>query len=207
MATRKPGMSSKATWSLPAPLEAPQVIPTSHEVVLQQLLLSIFGNGVWDDSVQQTAARWIKAMNEFKPETDMDFKVTTFEAKVNQLIIVSNIEFSSLCAHHLFPFIGVAHVGYIPNKLQIGLSKIPRIVHHFATRPQTQEKLTSDVASFLKKKLEAMGVAVVIESQHTCMSARGVREHNGIMRTSEMRGVFLTASEAREEFLQLIRSK
>jgi GTP cyclohydrolase IA len=175
------------------------------EVALTKFLEDTFGNGgMWDDSAADTAARWIRAMQEFSPKADMDFKVTTFPTTVNQMIAVANIEFSSICKHHLFPFVGKAHVGYLPNKKQIGLSKIPRIVHHFAARPQTQELLTSNIASFLKKELEAQGVAVVIESTHTCMSSRGVREHNGIMRTSEMRGAFLTAAEARQEFLSMI---
>jgi GTP cyclohydrolase I len=173
------------------------------EEQLMHILQDIFGDEVWDDDVLLTSQRWLRAMAEFSPQDEMNFKLTTFEAKVNQLIVVADIEFSSLCAHHLFPFVGKAHVGYVPNRKQIGLSKIPRIVHHFATRPQTQERLTEQIATFLKRELEAMGVAVVIEATHTCMSARGVREHNGVMRTSEMRGIFLTAPEAREEFLHL----
>lgn len=177
---------------------------TSFEDVLTEFLTNTFGTEAWDDSAAETAQRWVRAMAEFSPKADMDFKVTTFPTDVSQLITVSNIEFSSICRHHLFPFVGKAHVGYVPNKLQIGLSKIPRIVHHFATRPQTQETLTKQIASFLKKELQAQGVAVVLESTHTCMSSRGVREINGVMRTSEMRGIFLTAGEARSEFLSLI---
>jgi GTP cyclohydrolase I len=135
----------------------------------------------------------------------LGFSVTTFEATVNQLIVVKDIEFQSLCAHHLLPIMGVAHVGYLPNKLLIGVSKIPRIVDHFARRPQTQEVLTSQIASFLKHKLEAQGVAVVVEALHACMAGRGVRKHNGRMRTSEMRGIFLTSSSARSEFLEMVR--
>jgi GTP cyclohydrolase I len=171
---------------------------------MTDILSRIFGENVWDDDVSQTAKRWLKAMQEFTPQKTMPFKFTVFPASVNQLIVVCGIQFASLCAHHLFPFVGECHVGYIPNRKQVGLSKIPRLVHWFATQPQSQEKLTSDIATFLKHELEAMGVAVVIEATHTCMSARGVREHNGIMRTSEMRGLFLTASEARNEFLTLI---
>jgi GTP cyclohydrolase I len=175
----------------------------TFEQQLTQFLVETFGED-WDDSADKTAERWIRAMKEFSPKADMDFKVTAFPSKVNQLITVCGIEFSSICKHHLFPFVGRAYIGYVPNKLQIGLSKIPRIVHHFATRPQTQETLTEQIASFIKSELEAMGVAVVIESTHTCMSSRGVRETNGVMRTSEMRGVFLTSGEARSEFLTLI---
>jgi GTP cyclohydrolase I len=170
---------------------------------LANLLESIFGDEVWDDSAKRTAERWIAAMKEFVPEDDIPFQFTTFPAIANQLIVVANIEFASLCVHHLFPYSGRVHVGYIPNRLQVGVSKIPRLVHHFAHRPSVQELLTCEVASYLKHNLEAMGVAVVIEATHTCMSCRGVSEHNAIMRTSEMRGVFLTASEARQEFLAL----
>jgi len=180
---------------------------------MAEMLTIIFGElkaddpdapGVWDDNVRLTAERWIRAMIEFTPAEEMNFNVTTFEASVNQMIAVTGIEFSSLCAHHLFPFVGKAHVAYLPNKLQIGLSKIPRIVHHFALRPQTQERLTAQIATFLKKELQAQGVAVVLEATHTCMSARGVREHNGLMRTSEMRGAFLSNPAAKDEFLALV---
>ena len=171
--------------------------------VLSRTLLDIFGEEVWDDSVERTAERWIAAMREFVPPKKPNFKVTTFKALANQMIVVDNIKFSSLCAHHLFPYYGRAHVGYIPNELQIGVSKIPRLVHFFAQRPSVQEKLTRDIASYLKHTLNAMGVAVVIEATHTCMSCRGIKEQDASMKTSEMRGVFLTASEARQEFLAL----
>ncbi len=175
----------------------------SFEDLLAEFLSNTFGDS-WDDSAEKTAHRWVRAMAEFSPKKEIDFQLTTFPATVNQLITVNNIEFASICAHHLFPFVGKVHVGYVPNKLMVGLSKIPRVVHHFATRPSTQETLTAAIATFLKHELEAMGVAVVIEATHTCMSARGIREHNGVMRTSEMRGVFLTSGEARSEFLSLI---
>jgi len=178
--------------------------PEGHVGTLRDILVSIFGTRCWDDSSTQTAERWLRAMQEFALPDKLGFKFTTFEATVNQLITVCNIEFSSLCVHHLFPFTGVCHVGYLPNKLQVGLSKIPRLVHYFATRPQVQENLTSEIATYLKDTLEAQGVAVVIEATHTCMSARGVREHNGVMRTSEMRGTFLTSGTARSEFLATI---
>jgi GTP cyclohydrolase I len=120
------------------------------------------------------------------------------------LIMCTDIDFASVCGHHLLPFYGKAHVGYIPNKLMVGLSKIPRTVDWLAHRPQNQERLTQQIASFMKENLEAMGVAVVIEARHTCMACRGVRKYSGVMRTSEMRGVFLTSGEARNEFLSMI---
>jgi GTP cyclohydrolase I len=143
-------------------------------------------------------------MNEFKTTSVIDFTPTTFKATANQMIVVRDIEFSALCAHHLFPFSGSAHVGYIPNKLMIGVSKIPRIVHHFAARPSTQETFTRAVASYLKDTVEAQGVAVIVSAVHTCMSCRGVKERNASMVTSEMRGAFLTSMEARQEFLHLV---
>jgi len=174
------------------------------EKQLAKFLADTFGETVWDDSVNETAKRWMKAMNEFKTSSVVDFNPTTFKATANQLIVVRGIEFSALCAHHLFPFSGTAHVGYIPNKLMIGVSKIPRIVHHFAARPSTQETFTRAIASFLKDTVEAQGVAVIVKSVHTCMSCRGVKERNASMVTSEMRGAFLTSMEARQEFLHLV---
>lgn len=171
-----------------------------------RIISKIFGDDVWDDSAWATAGRVIRYWQEYKPKEEMDFKLTTFETNVNQLIVVNNIEFSSICAHHLLPFWGIAHVGYIPNRLAVGLSKIPRIVDHFAAKPQMQERLTADVASFLKKELAPHGVAVIMTAKHTCMACRGVRKHNGHMTTSEMRGVFLTAEAARAEFLELVKS-
>ncbi len=171
---------------------------------LTRFLKRTFAGVKWDDSVEETAGRWMKAMAEFSPVDEPNFKLTVFPTQVSQLITCLNIEFASLCAHHLFPFSGVAHVGYIPNKKMIGLSKIPRVVHYHATKPQTQETLTREIASMLKNTLEAQGVAVVIEGRHTCMSCRGIKQRNGIMMTSEMRGVFLSAEAARIEFLQMI---
>lgn len=171
--------------------------------VLSSMLKEIFGTECWDDTPERTAERWFAAMAEFSPDFDIPFTFTTFPAIANQMIVVAGIEFASLCAHHLFPYAGKVHVGYLPNKLQVGISKIPRLVHHFAKRPSVQEKLTRDIASYLKHNLEAMGVAVVVEATHTCMSCRGVKEHNASMKTSEMRGVFLTSAEARQEFLIL----
>lgn len=176
----------------------------SHKDALTSMLKEIFGTEVWDDSAERTAERWLAAMKEFDAPAEIPFVFTTFPAKVNQLIVVANIQFASLCAHHLFPYAGVCHVGYIPNALQVGVSKIPRLVHWMASRPSVQEQLTNNIASYMKHELNAMGVAVTIEATHTCMSCRGVKEREAIMRTSEMRGVFLTAAEARQEFLAMI---
>jgi GTP cyclohydrolase I len=171
---------------------------------LERIFQETFGNDVWDDSATRTAERVLKLWEAFAPQDEPDFTVTTFPTKVNQLVAVTDIEFSSWCAHHLLPYMGRAHVGYVPNKLAIGLSKIPRLVDFWARRPSVQEVLTANIAKDLKDRLEAMGVAVVIEARHTCMACRGVRKHNGAMVTSEMRGVFMSSAPARAEFLTLI---
>lgn len=167
-------------------------------------LVEIFGDYVWDDSALETARRVLRFYAEFRPKKELDFKFTTFPATVNQMIIVKDIEFTSLCAHHLLPFYGFAHVAYLPNKLMVGLSKIPRLVDFWAHRPSTQETLAHSIASDLKERLEAQGVAVVMEARHTCMSCRGVHKSQASMVTSEMRGSFLTSGDARNEFLTAI---
>ena len=175
-----------------------------EEPTLTKMLSALFGEECWDDSASNTAQRIVNYWKEFVPPKELDFNFTTFEPDVNQLILCKDIEFSSVCAHHLLPFYGKAHVGYLPNQLMVGLSKIPRLVDYWAKRPQVQERLTAQIASDLKHRLAAQGVAVVIEARHTCMACRGVRQHNGLMITSEMRGSFLTAPAARAEFLTLI---
>jgi GTP cyclohydrolase I len=196
------------------------VIVPDSELAVNHVLKALqltFPNEVWDDSAEETARRVVKFWREFSPEkaviTDfastpsedlLPFNFTTFKAEYNQMIVVRDIEFSSLCAHHLLPFYGSAHIAYIPNELQVGLSKIPRLVKFLADRPQVQENLTGQLATYLKRLLKCHGVMVVIESRHTCMSCRGVRAHSASMVTSDLRGVFLTNQAAREEFLSLI---
>lgn len=169
------------------------------------MLRYIFGDEVWDDSPEDTARRVLKTWLGFAPQAEPDFEFTVFDSDgINQMIIVRDIEFSSLCAHHLLPFSGLCHIGYLPNKKQAGLSKFPRLVEFHANRPHVQETLTRNIATDVKNRLEAQGVAVMIESRHTCMSCRGIRARNASMITSEMRGTFLTGTAARDEFLALI---
>ena len=115
------------------------------------------------------------------------------------------IDFFSMCDHHLLPFFGKCHVGYLPNKKVVGLSKIPRVVDAFSRRLQVQERLTLQIAETLKKKLNAHGVAVVMEARHLCMMMRGVEKQNTVAVSSSMLGVFRTQQQTREEFLKLIR--
>ena len=173
-------------------------------VSFRNLLTRIFGDKAFDDGAQRTAERIIRYWYAWK-EKEPDFTFTTFPANVQQMILVKDIAFESLCAHHLLPFYGVAHVAYIPHEVMVGVSKIPRLVRWLAHRPRVQEELTHDIASDMKDQLKAKGVAVVLRARHTCMSCRGVTARKAWMVTSEMRGVFLTAPAARQEFQEMIR--
>ena len=127
-----------------------------------------------------------------------------FEEDAKDMVIVRDVEFFSLCEHHLLPFFGKAHVGYIPNGKVIGLSKIPRIIDMFSRRLQVQERLTHQVAEVLQDVLNPIGVAVVMEGRHMCMQMRGVEKQNSFASTSAMLGQFRKSSETRSEFLSII---
>jgi GTP cyclohydrolase I len=127
-----------------------------------------------------------------------------FEVKYDEMVIVRDIQFYSLCEHHLLPFLGRVHVAYIPDGKILGLSKIPRIVDLYARRLQVQERMTREIADFLRDVLHPQGVAVVVEAMHLCMSMRGVQKHDARMTTSAMHGAFRANLATREEFLENI---
>jgi len=128
-----------------------------------------------------------------------------FQAEYDEMIVVRDIEFSSLCEHHLLPFIGRAHVAYVPREKIVGLSKIPRVVDMFAQRLQVQERLTRQVADFLDQVVQPQGVAVVVEALHLCASIRGVKKSQARMVTSAMSGVFKSNPKTRAEFMEHIQ--
>jgi GTP cyclohydrolase I len=128
-----------------------------------------------------------------------------FTVEYNEMVIVRDIDFYSLCEHHLLPFFGKCHVAYLPSRRVIGLSKIPRIVDMFARRLQVQERLTSQIAEAIRDSVEPHGAAVVIEATHLCMAMRGVEKQNSVTTTSAMLGVFRDDARTRMEFLELIR--
>jgi len=134
------------------------------------------------------------------------FRATSFpnDGGYDELVVVSDIAFSSLCEHHLLPFFGIAHVGYLPGERIVGLSKLPRLVEHRARRLQVQERLTTEVADWLERTLRPRGVGVVLEATHLCMSLRGVRQPGALTTTSALRGRLREDARTRQEFFELI---
>ncbi len=141
--------------------------------------------------------------------TDIDGVVNgaLFTVDYNEMVIVRDIDFYSLCEHHLLPFFGKCHVAYLPDGKVIGLSKIPRIVDVFARRLQVQERLTLEIAETIRDRVHPLGVAVVMEATHLCMAMRGVQKQNSVTTTSSMLGVFREDARTRHEFLELIQGR
>src|SRR5207302_1796894 len=130
----------------------------------------------------------------------------TFTEKYDEMVLVKDIGFESMCEHHLLPFFGQAHVAYLPNGKIVGLSKLARVVEILSKRPQVQERMTEDLADLLMTELGARGVGVVLKATHTCMTIRGVRKPDSVCTTSAMRGSFITHEATRAEFMALISS-
>jgi GTP cyclohydrolase I len=128
----------------------------------------------------------------------------TFTQKYDEMVVVKDIGFASMCEHHLMPFVGRAHVAYLPNGKIVGLSKIPRVIEDLAHRPQVQERMTEELADLLMHELGARGVGVILEASHACMTIRGVRNPTSICTTSAMRGTFQTNQSTRSELMALI---
>ena len=142
-------------------------------------------------------------------DADVDAVINNalFTVDYNEMVIVKDIDFYSLCEHHLLPFFGKCHIAYIPRQKVIGLSKIPRLVDVFARRLQVQERLTHQIAEMIQEKISPLGVAVVMEGTHLCMSMRGVEKQNSFAVTSAMLGAFRDNARTRHEFLELIRHR
>ncbi|HNY38891.1 MAG TPA: GTP cyclohydrolase I FolE [Bryobacteraceae bacterium] len=172
-------------------------------------ILSEIGEDPSRDGLLATPLRAEKALRFLTSgyETNLEEIVNgaIFEERCDEMVLVKDIEFFSLCEHHLLPFYGKAHVAYIPNNRIIGLSKIPRIVDMFARRLQVQERLTKQVAECLQDLLDAQGVGVIMEARHFCMMMRGVEKQHSATTTSSMLGVLRTRKETRNEFLSLVR--
>ncbi len=130
----------------------------------------------------------------------------TFEENYDEIVLVKNIEFTSMCEHHLLPFRGVAHVAYIPNGRVTGLSKLARVVEEVSRRPQVQERMTQTVANLIEERLQSSAVGVIVKAEHSCMSMRGIRKQGSMTVTSAMRGTFRTNAASRAELMSLINA-
>ncbi len=153
------------------------------------------------DTPDRFAKAWDKLYSGYKLKPE-DVLTVFDDEKYDEMIVVKDIEFYSTCEHHLIPFYGKVHVGYIPNGKIIGLSKIPRIVEIFSRRLQNQERLTFQIADALDKALQPKGVGVIIEGKHMCMMARGVEKQNTVVTTSSVKGLFKSNDKTRSEFLR-----
>lgn len=171
-------------------------------------IIELIGEDSNRQGLQRTPKRAAEAMQFLTQGYDQDIHEiindAIFDSDMSEMIIVQNIELYSLCEHHLLPFIGRAHVAYIPDGQVIGLSKIPRIVDLFARRLQIQEKLTQQIAECILNVIHAKGVGVIIEAKHMCMMMRGVEKQNSVMKTSVMLGNFRDDDRTRSEFLRLV---
>lgn len=203
------------TASIPHTADASSVSPNGAlradreriAAAVREILIAV-GEDPDRDGLVKTPARVARMYEELFAglvgEPD-DYLATTFEHAHDEMIVVRDIPFYSLCEHHLLPFFGRAAVGYIPNERIVGLSKLARVVEHLARRPQVQERLTCQVADSIEQVLEPVGVAVTIEAEHTCMTMRGVKKPGSRMVTSVTRGAFRDNPATRAEFFDAVQ--
>ena len=178
--------------------------------LIRQLLVEL-GEDPTREGLQRTPHRVEKALkfltSGYDANIDDVLNNALFTVDYNEMVIVKDIDFYSLCEHHLLPFFGKCHIAYIPRTRVIGLSKIPRLVDVFARRLQIQERMTNQIAQTIREKIDPLGVAVVCEGTHLCMSMRGVEKQNSYAVTSAMLGAFHDNARTRMEFLELIRGR
>ena len=201
--------------------------PTTEELLLNDLdskskneqaivahvreIIRLIGEDTEREGLRKTPERYQKALkfltSGYHQNVDHVLNGATFSVCYDEMVVVKDIEFFSLCEHHLLPFFGKAHVAYLPSKKVIGLSKIARLVNMFARRLQIQERMTSQIAEAIKERIAPQGVGVIIEARHLCMQMRGVEKQHGQAVTSAMLGAFRENKQTRDEFLALIRPK
>lgn len=175
----------------------------SIQQAVHQILLEIGEDPARDGLIntpQRVARMYEELTSGYRTDPEKLINGALFDVEYADMVLVRDIEFYSLCEHHLLPFFGKAHVAYLPNQKVIGLSKIPRIVEMFARRLQVQERMTTQIADLLEETLHPQGIAVVVEGAHLCAMMRGVKKSEATMTTSTMRGVFKTDAELRREF-------
>lgn len=191
-----------------ATLETPLLDSVSTQDLYRELLVRI-GEDPTRDGLVRTPERMEKSMQFLTRGYAMSvtdvLHEALFDVDYDEMVIVKDIEFFSMCEHHLLPFFGKAHVAYVPDGKVIGLSKIPRLVDVFARRLQVQERLTRQIGEAITDAIHPQGVAVILEAQHLCMMMRGVEKQHSLTVTSAMLGVFKTQLQTRNEFLSLVR--
>lgn len=175
---------------------------------VREILLAV-GEDPDREGLRETPARVARMYEEMFAGLRIDPAAmlrTTFGEKYDEMVLVKNIGFESMCEHHLLPFFGKVHIAYLPNGRIVGLSKMARIVEVFSHRPQVQERMTEELADLVMQELNARGVGVVVEAAHTCMAIRGVRKPDSVCTTSAMRGTFTSNPATRSEFMALIQT-
>ena len=194
--------------STSAIIETPLLDSVSTQDLYRELLIRI-GEDPTRDGLLRTPERMEKSMAFLTRGYTMNVTAVLHEAlfdvDYDEMVIVKDVEFFSMCEHHLLPFFGKAHIAYVPNGKVIGLSKIPRLVDVFARRLQAQERLTRQIAEAITDAIQSQGVAVILEAQHLCMMMRGVEKQHSSTVTSAMLGVFKSQLQTRNEFLSLVR--
>ncbi|MGB8494872.1 MAG: GTP cyclohydrolase I FolE [Candidatus Acidiferrum sp.] len=190
-----------------AKLETPQ---ESIADLVRKMLL-VLGEDPNREGLRKTPERFEKALrfltSGYHLNVDNVLNGATFSVHYDEMVVVKDIEFFSLCEHHLLPFFGKAHVAYLPSQKVLGLSKIARLVNMYARRLQIQERMTSQIADAISEKISPEGVGVIIEARHLCMQMRGVEKQHGQAVTSAMLGSFRHNKQTRDEFLSLVRAK
>jgi GTP cyclohydrolase I len=192
------------TPELPSEIDLPRI-----EKAVREILLAI-GENPDRSSLKETPARVARMYAELfsglyaNPAKHLE---RVFEERYDELVLVRDISFNSMCEHHLLPFMGVAHVGYLPSGKVAGLSKLARVVEDISKKPQVQERMTHQIADLMAEELGAKGVVVVIEATHTCMTIRGIRKPGSLTVTSAVRGLFKTNLSSRAEVMALINRK
>jgi GTP cyclohydrolase IA len=190
-----------------------QKIETPKESVadLMRKVITLVGEDPEREGLRKTPERFEKALkfltSGYHQNLDSVLNGATFSVSYDEMVVVKDIEFFSLCEHHLLPFFGKAHVAYLPSKRVLGLSKIARLVNMYARRLQIQERMTSQIAEAISEKISPEGVGVIIEARHLCMQMRGVEKQHGQAVTSAMLGSFRHNKQTRDEFLSLVRNR
>ena len=178
---------------------------------LVRKMIALIGEDPSREGLRKTPERFEKALryltSGYNQNLDSVLNGATFSVHYDEMVVVKDIEFFSLCEHHLLPFFGKAHVAYLPSKRVLGLSKIARLVNMFARRLQIQERMTSQIAQAIEEKISPEGVGVIIEARHLCMQMRGVEKQHGQAVTSAMLGSFRHNKQTRDEFLSLVRQR